>query len=103
MDFLGGISNLHLFLAAMAILCLVLAFSINSNRAKIAPSVDPDADVKKYILWVTTKHGDSEDEDADYSSRWYGWSQKLILTHTQALSEKAKIQDKYYDVEIVEI
>lgn len=53
---------------------------------------------KRYILWVTTKH-----EDGGYSSRWYGWSQKLILSYDEAESTKNKLQYKFYDVEIVEI
>ena len=54
--------------------------------------------MKKYILWVTTKH-----KDEGYSSRWYGWSQNLTLTYDEALKEKVKIQYKFYDVEIAEI
>jgi hypothetical protein len=53
--------------------------------------------MKKYILWVKTKH-----EDESYSTRWYGWSQNLTLTYDEALKEKEKIQDKFYDVKIKE-
>jgi hypothetical protein len=54
--------------------------------------------MKKYILWVTTKN-----EDEGYSSRWHGWSRNLILSYAEALKEKAKIQDKFFEVEIVEV
>lgn len=52
----------------------------------------------KYILWVTTKHGDG------FGSKWYGWSRNLTFTQEKdAQEEKRKIQDKFYDVEVVEI
>lgn len=53
--------------------------------------------MKKYILWVTTK------EEEGYSSRWHGWSRELKLTKKEALKEKAKIQDNFHSVELVEI
>jgi hypothetical protein len=53
---------------------------------------------QKYILWVTTKHN-----DGGYSSRWHGWSRDLVFTHKEALKERDKLIDKFYDVEIVEI
>lgn len=54
--------------------------------------------MQKYILWVTTEH-----KEGGYSSRWYGMSRNLILTYDEALKEKDKIQDKFYDVEIKDI
>lgn len=52
---------------------------------------------KKYIVWVTTK------TEEGYSSRWYGWSKNLTFSFDEALKEKTKLQDKFYDIEILEI
>lgn len=53
---------------------------------------------KEYILWVTTEH-----QDGGYSSRWHGWSQGLRFTYDDAMKEKERIQDKFFDVEVVEM
>lgn len=54
--------------------------------------------MKKYILWVTTQH-----KDGGYSSRWHGWSRDLRLNEAEALKEKARIEDKFYAVELKEV
>lgn len=53
---------------------------------------------KDYILWVTTKH-----EDGGYSSRYHGWSRNLKFTFEEALIEKEKLKDNFFDIEIVKI
>ena len=54
--------------------------------------------MKRYILWVITK-----DEDEGYYSHRYGWSRNLTFTYDEALKEKEKLQDRFYDVKIREI
>lgn len=54
--------------------------------------------MKNYILWVTTNH-----DDGGFSSRWYGWSENLLLTYDEALIKKSKIRDKFSEVEIIDI
>jgi len=54
-------------------------------------------ETKKYILWVTTK------DTLGYSSRWHGWSRDLKFTYEEALKEKERISERYYDVQIHEL
>ena len=55
-------------------------------------------DGKRYIVWVTT-----EDKDGGYTSRWHGWSRNLLLTHDEAIAEKAKLEGSFFAVDILEV
>ncbi|SDI14849.1 hypothetical protein SAMN05192534_12326 [Alteribacillus persepolensis] len=52
---------------------------------------------KLFVLWVTTKH-----EDGGHSARQYRWGRDSKFTYMDALREKEKIQDDFYNVEIME-
>lgn len=53
---------------------------------------------KDFILMVTTEY-----PEGGYGSHWYGWSRNLYLTKEDALDLKSKLENKYYDVEIIKI